>query len=201
MVNPSEWIPGNVPNPFVINQRRYEELQTNKSDHLLVSVSVSVSVYCLVFLSNNWTVQEKPPKGPVQGDCTGNIPVSDWLLTHNLRSASSVRNHKGRGEFCQLSSSLFTWQIAVLSLGSRFCLYSRTLIKMCPECIHWKTIPCSFPKSLLSSMVHFPIMLGCLKADSKYPDRLVLTMNSPENPFVTKMFLSELPPSLLSVLS
>lgn len=140
VVNPNEWIPGNMPNPFVINQRRYKELQMNKSDHLLESVSVSVSVYCLVFLSNNWTVQEKPPKGPVQGDCTGYIPVSDWLLTHNLRSSSSVRNHKGRGEFGQLSSSLFIWQIALLSLGSRFCLYSRTIIKMCPECIHWKTI-------------------------------------------------------------
>ncbi len=47
----------------------------------------------------HFTVQEEPAKGPVQGDCTGNIPVFDWLLADSLRGSSSGRNHKGRGEF------------------------------------------------------------------------------------------------------
>ena len=50
----------------------------------------------------HFTVQEKPAKGPLQGHRTGSVPVFDRLVIDNLRSSSSVRNHKGRGEFDQL---------------------------------------------------------------------------------------------------
>lgn len=44
-------------------------------------------------------VQEKPTKGPVQGDRFSNIPFSDWLFTDNLWGPSSGRNYWGWGEF------------------------------------------------------------------------------------------------------
>ncbi|KAF0031154.1 hypothetical protein F2P81_015709 [Scophthalmus maximus] len=42
-------------------------------------------------------VQEESAEGPVQGDRTGDIPVSDRLLADRLRGPSSVGNHQGRG--------------------------------------------------------------------------------------------------------
>lgn len=42
------------------------------------------------------TVQEESTKGSIQGNCTGHIPVSHWLLTDKLRGSSSGGNHKGR---------------------------------------------------------------------------------------------------------
>lgn len=118
---------------------------------------------CVFLLFN--TVQEKPTKGPVQGDRAGNIPVFGRLFTDNLRRPSVVRNHKSWGEFWSVKCDKNGINVS-LFLMSRLCLESIFLLFV-PQRVNWNPISCRIAKKKTIVKRVTPEIFEFLTSDSK----------------------------------